>query len=227
MTNPNDGTRLTNQIWTSPVVDLTVQNMNWTQKTVAFTASSNVSKVSFSSLSTNICGPMIDTVELSSTKRPPLRPLRRNKNKVSLEVASSIGGLAVLITIVGIICGITYSIRAREDYSALYRTEHTRVYSIKELNVATKKFSSVLGEGGFGIVYRADFPDGTVGAVKVEKPKGPDSSSKVLASEEVAVLLRVHHRNLVNLMGFCIHQGTIFVPSLDKISCYPTYLSQF
>jgi serine/threonine protein kinase len=56
-------------------------------------------------------------------------------------------------------------------------------------------------------VYKAEFPDGTAGAVKVEKQKGLISSSQVLASDEIAVLLRVHHRNLVNLIGFCIDKG--------------------
>ncbi|CAM6086543.1 unnamed protein product [Calypogeia fissa] len=74
----------------------------------------------------------------------------------------------------------------------MYKTEHARLYSVKELSAATKKFSQVLGEGVFGTVYKAEHPDGTEGAVKVENRKGLNSSSKVIASDEVAVLLRIH-----------------------------------
>lgn len=43
-----------------------------------------------------------------------------------------------------------------------------RWYSLKELELATRGFSdeNVIGEGGYGIVYRGIFPDGSVVAVK-------------------------------------------------------------
>lgn len=43
-----------------------------------------------------------------------------------------------------------------------------RWYGLKDLEIATRGFSdeNVIGEGGYGIVYRADFPDGSVAAVK-------------------------------------------------------------
>lgn len=43
-----------------------------------------------------------------------------------------------------------------------------RWYSLKDLEIATRGFSDekVIGEGGYGIVYRADFSDGSVAAVK-------------------------------------------------------------
>lgn len=43
-----------------------------------------------------------------------------------------------------------------------------RWYSLRDLETATRGFSdeNVIGEGGYGVVYRADFPDGSVAAVK-------------------------------------------------------------
>lgn len=43
-----------------------------------------------------------------------------------------------------------------------------RWYSLKDLEIATRSFSdeNVIGEGGYGVVYRADFSDGSVAAVK-------------------------------------------------------------
>jgi len=41
-------------------------------------------------------------------------------------------------------------------------------YSLKDLEIATRGFSddNMIGEGGYGVVYRADFSDGSVAAVK-------------------------------------------------------------
>lgn len=43
-----------------------------------------------------------------------------------------------------------------------------RWYSLKDLEIATRGFSdeNMIGEGGYGVVYRADFSDGSVAAVK-------------------------------------------------------------
>lgn len=43
-----------------------------------------------------------------------------------------------------------------------------RWYSLKELEAATNRFSAdnVIGEGGYGVVYRGVLPDGSVVAVK-------------------------------------------------------------
>ncbi|CAM6129573.1 unnamed protein product [Calypogeia fissa] len=198
--------------FTTNVTDLTADTIaaSWTPQTVNFIALTNVTTISFRSLNLNdSCGPMIDTVKVSLPKRA------RGENEVVPAVVGSIGGLAALIAVLVVVIMIVNGVRNRRErdyYSGLYKTEHARLYSIQELRVATKRFSSVIGEGGFGTVYMAVFPDGTVGAVKVEKPpKGSNSSSAefkiVIASDEIAVLLRVHHRNLVNLIGFCIHKG--------------------
>jgi hypothetical protein len=43
-----------------------------------------------------------------------------------------------------------------------------RWYSLKELEIATRGFAeeNVIGEGGYGVVYRGVLPDGSVVAVK-------------------------------------------------------------
>ncbi|CAM6108429.1 unnamed protein product [Calypogeia fissa] len=204
----SDGTIFT-QTFNSSLSNLTTNDIGWRQETVIFTALTNVTTVSFNSLNlSDSCGSMLDTVQLSPTVTKKLST-GTTKNMVVLAVAGSIGGVVGLIATIGFVYGLSYS-KVHEDYSGLYKTKHARLYSERELNVATKRFSSILGEGGFGTVYKADLPDGTEGAVKVEKRNGPNvstGSSKVRALDEIAVLLRVHHRNLVNLIGFCINKG--------------------
>ncbi|KAJ8767126.1 hypothetical protein K2173_013523 [Erythroxylum novogranatense] len=78
-----------------------------------------------------------------------------------------------------------------------------RWYSFKELEVATRGFTeqSVIGEGGYGVVYRGVLPDGSVVAVKdLLNNKGQaEKEFKV----EVEAIGKVKHKNLVGLIGYC------------------------
>ncbi|CAI9786357.1 unnamed protein product [Fraxinus pennsylvanica] len=82
-----------------------------------------------------------------------------------------------------------------------------RLYSLKELKIATNQFSdeNVIGEGGYGIVYRGILHDGSVIAVKsLRNNKGQaEKEFKV----EVEAIGKVRHKNLVGLIGFCA-EGT-------------------
>ncbi|KAG2651895.1 calmodulin-binding receptor-like cytoplasmic kinase 3 [Panicum virgatum] len=75
--------------------------------------------------------------------------------------------------------------------------------SIQQILRATQNFSPSfkLGEGGFGRVYRAVLPDGTVVAVKRAK-KDQFAGPRDEFSNEVDLLAKIDHRNLVRLLGF-------------------------
>ncbi|MED6169060.1 hypothetical protein PIB30_017813 [Stylosanthes scabra] len=79
-------------------------------------------------------------------------------------------------------------------------------YSYEQIVGVTKGFSSesVIGEGGFGYVYKALMPDGRVGAVKMLKPGSGQGEREF--SAEVEIISRVHHRHLVSLIGYCVAQ---------------------
>ncbi|GAU27561.1 hypothetical protein TSUD_29930, partial [Trifolium subterraneum] len=86
------------------------------------------------------------------------------------------------------------------DTSAL----SVKTFSLSEIEKATDRFSSqrVLGEGGFGRVYHGRLNDGTDVAVKLltrDIQQNGDSEFTV----EVEMLCRLHHRNLVKLIGIC------------------------
>ncbi|XP_026422832.1 proline-rich protein 36-like isoform X2 [Papaver somniferum] len=81
-----------------------------------------------------------------------------------------------------------------------------KTYSAGEIEKATNNFhdSRILGEGGFGRVYRGILDDRTNVAVKVLKRDDQQGGREFLA--EVEMLGRLHHRNLVKLIGICIEE---------------------
>ncbi|XP_021837157.2 proline-rich receptor-like protein kinase PERK3 [Spinacia oleracea] len=78
----------------------------------------------------------------------------------------------------------------------------TRFLSFEELKKATNNFekSSILGEGGFGKVFKGILSDGTAVAIKKLTNGGPQGDKEFLV--EVDMLSRLHHRNLVKLVGY-------------------------
>uniref|UniRef100_A0A0E0D394 non-specific serine/threonine protein kinase n=1 Tax=Oryza meridionalis TaxID=40149 RepID=A0A0E0D394_9ORYZ len=76
--------------------------------------------------------------------------------------------------------------------------------SYDQLAAATGGFSpdNVIGQGGFGCVYRGRLQGGTEVAIKKLKTESKQGDREFRA--EVDIITRVHHRNLVSLVGYCI-----------------------
>lgn len=85
---------------------------------------------------------------------------------------------------------------------SLPRPTSTRFLAYEELKEATNNFeaSSVLGEGGFGRVFKGILSDGTAVAIKKLTTGGHQGDKEFLV--EVEMLSRLHHRNLVKLIGY-------------------------
>nr|XP_043629374.1 calcium/calmodulin-regulated receptor-like kinase 1 [Erigeron canadensis] len=78
-------------------------------------------------------------------------------------------------------------------------------YSYKDLQKATYNFTSVIGQGAFGPVYKAQMTAGDAVAVKVLATDSKQGEKEF--QTEVMLLGRLHHRNLVNLVGYCAEKG--------------------
>ncbi|XP_057996534.1 proline-rich receptor-like protein kinase PERK15 [Hevea brasiliensis] len=92
--------------------------------------------------------------------------------------------------------------RSHASESVNYEVIGPRQYSYGQLAKATHYFSNnyLLGEGGFGQVYKA-FLDGKIRAVKKLQIL---PSSKENLCNEIKVAGKVSHKNLVKLGGYCI-----------------------
>lgn len=84
-----------------------------------------------------------------------------------------------------------------------FATGHLKRFSFRELQIATGNFSSknIIGQGGFGVVYKGYLPNRTVVAVK--RLRDPSFTGEVQFQTEVEMIGLAVHRNLLRLYGFC------------------------
>ncbi|KAJ6805226.1 calcium/calmodulin-regulated receptor-like kinase 1 [Iris pallida] len=78
-------------------------------------------------------------------------------------------------------------------------------YCYKDLQKATSNFTTLIGQGAFGPVYKAQMSTGETVAVKVLATDSKQGEKEF--QTEVILLGRLHHRNLVNLVGYCAEKG--------------------
>ncbi|KAH9779113.1 cysteine-rich receptor-like protein kinase 10 [Citrus sinensis] len=102
--------------------------------------------------------------------------------------------------------------RAEKKYNAVLEqnadnditTLESLQFDFKTIEVATNKFSSdnKLGRGGFGEVYKGVLPHGQEIAVKrLSRSSGQGAQE---FKNEVVLVAKLQHRNLVRLLGFCL-----------------------
>ena len=86
-----------------------------------------------------------------------------------------------------------------------------KTFTVAELEKATDKFSSkrIMGEGGFGRVYCGIMEDEIEVTVKLLLWDNQNGDCEFIA--EVEMLSRLHHHNLVKLIGICIEGRTLGV----------------
>ncbi|CAN6984589.1 unnamed protein product [Brassica oleracea var. botrytis] len=80
-----------------------------------------------------------------------------------------------------------------------------RKFTYSEVMKITKNLARPLGEGGFGVVYHGDINGSQQVAVKLLSQSSTQGYKEFKA--EVELLLRVHHINLVSLVGYCDERG--------------------
>ncbi|KAF2952905.1 hypothetical protein DAI22_01g372400 [Oryza sativa Japonica Group] len=98
--------------------------------------------------------------------------------------------------------------KEHDDYD-MYEEENplhsdTRRFTYTELRTITNNFQSIIGNGGFGTVYHGILGNGEEVAVKVLRETSRALSKDFLP--EVQTLSKVHHKNLVTFLGYCLNK---------------------
>ncbi|KAF8031036.1 hypothetical protein BT93_D0271 [Corymbia citriodora subsp. variegata] len=81
------------------------------------------------------------------------------------------------------------------------RLSKDRHFTSTEITRITDNFRTVIGEGGFGKVYLGRLGNGTQVAVKMLSRLSKQGYKEF--HTEVQLLMLIHHRNLVSLIGYC------------------------
>ncbi|XP_070037854.1 probable LRR receptor-like serine/threonine-protein kinase At1g06840 isoform X2 [Nicotiana tomentosiformis] len=146
-----------------------------------------------------------------------LNPEIQSKRKSKGVLIACIVAAGVFAAIVSTIVTILISRRRAKYQSIMSRKRLSTKLSIKidgvksftfrEMALATNNFdsSTQVGEGGYGSVFRGVLADKKVVAIKRAKEGSLQGQKEFLT--EIELLSRLHHRNLVVLLGYCDEEG--------------------
>ncbi|KAL9859774.1 putative LRR receptor-like serine/threonine-protein kinaseRLK-Pelle-LRR-I-1 family [Arabidopsis thaliana] len=132
----------------------------------------------------------------------------RQKKSMTIPIVASIGSVVAFTVALMIFCVV----RKNNPSNIMYvpadsrSSEPTIVTKNKKFTYAevltmTNNFQKILGKGGFGIVYYGSVNGTEQVAVKMLSHSSAQGYKQFKA--EVELLLRVHHKNLVGLVGYC------------------------
>ncbi|KAM5562848.1 putative L-type lectin-domain containing receptor kinase S.5 [Rosa sericea] len=134
----------------------------------------------------------------------------------------------VLLAVFGVILGVGYVKKRKrtslEESIVLGTLKRLpgmpREFKYKELKDATNNFhaSMILGQGGFGVVYRGtlrDFDDASATNESAEIAVKQFSRDNIKGKDdfmaELTIIHRLRHKNLVRLVGWCYEKGKLLL----------------
>ncbi|KAL1190778.1 putative cysteine-rich receptor-like protein kinase 16 [Cardamine amara subsp. amara] len=158
------------------------------------------------------------------SKTSPTPPREKDDRKISKGII--VGVSVVLALVITVLLALVYTLCRRKKPIQEFATERRSMttygteppneaaddittsgslqFDFKAIEAATSNFqnSNKLGRGGFGEVYKGTFPNGTEVAVKrLSKTSGQGEEE---FKNEVLLVAKLQHRNLVRLLGFSV-----------------------
>lgn len=118
-----------------------------------------------------------------------------------MKIRAAVSSVAAFVSLVSVlIYAVVWRKKKKVDQENLiFIPGAPKRFSYDELKVATRKFSVKLGSGGFGSVFKGKIGKGTIAVKRLE---GVEQGMEEFLAE-VKTIGRIHHLNLVSLIGFC------------------------
>ncbi|KAH7837830.1 hypothetical protein Vadar_018522 [Vaccinium darrowii] len=153
-------------------------------------------------LNFTLWGPYLDVIPLSSKSGI-------SKGALAGIVLGAVAGAVILSAVISLII-LRLLLRKQQAVSkrrqlskSTVKIDGVKDFTYGELALATNNFdaSAQVGQGGYGKVYKGTLADGTVVAIKRAQEGSLQGEKEFLT--EIELLSRLHHRNLVSLLGYC------------------------
>ncbi|KAK9091688.1 hypothetical protein Sjap_024865 [Stephania japonica] len=140
---------------------------------------------------------------------PPLlkASIGAKSRKISSWAASEVAGAELIFSYKADPFGFAVKRRSNGDVLFNSSTEmgspiwESGNFTLQCLEIATRKYDTLIGEGGFGSVYCGTLPDGQEVAVKVGSATSTQGTREF--ENELNLLSAIQHENLVPLFGYC------------------------
>ncbi|CAL5372854.1 unnamed protein product [Camellia sinensis] len=160
----------------------------------------------------------LEIMEIIGGLSPDLKKLSKT-HLVFVIVGSVLGGVASVFLFIAVFV-VRYKFRkAKPVENSDWQTIPSPVcnlnlglkLSLSEIQYATKNFNSklMIGEGGFGKVYRGTLRSGEKVAVKRSQPGHGQGLPEF--QTEIKVLSKIRHRHLVSLIGYCDEESEMIL----------------
>ncbi|KAI9125188.1 hypothetical protein K1719_003804 [Acacia pycnantha] len=94
---------------------------------------------------------------------------------------------------------LIFSLSSKDDF--FVKSVSIQTFTLECIEAATQNNKTLIGEGGFGSVYRGTLDDGQEVAVKVRSATSTQGTREF--DTEVNLLSTIRHENLVPLIGYC------------------------
>uniref|UniRef100_A0A0E0FFD8 Protein kinase domain-containing protein n=2 Tax=Oryza nivara TaxID=4536 RepID=A0A0E0FFD8_ORYNI len=146
-----------------------------------------------------------------SSQRNQTFCMRRGSHVKVIAATSSVAAFVVLLLMVATALYLSLKTRYNEEihlkvemFLKTYGTSKPTRYTFSEVKKIARRFKAKVGQGGHGSVYRGELPNGVPVAVKMLENYEGEGDEFI---NEVATIGRIHHANIVRLLGFC-SEGT-------------------
>ncbi|XXG57249.1 hypothetical protein AAC387_Pa03g4456 [Persea americana] len=164
-------------------------------------------------------GSLLLSIDNNPNLVTPVNDIKKSR-KVIVPVLASVISTLVLLTILGfLLLKLTQRRRQRapivktnSQYAEISSLPYEkRQFTYVEVLSITNNFQRSIGKGGFGTVYHGQMTNGTQVAVKMLPLRSIKFSSKCSKEfqNEVHLLMRVQHRNVVPFLGYCHEDGNM------------------